>query len=407
MMPIPILFVHYGDTWIRGSERCLLDLLAGLDTRQYLPVVWSNNSALLTQVAQLGIEVYFTPFTLIGGWHAPRCDLRAYWRLLRQASDIIREHEIKLIHCNSGAPCQWMVPVARSYHLPLFAHLHARYQPRDRYSLLLHQVSFAAGVSKPVLEGLIDDGVPNHRLKVIYNGIDANRLALHPITDIRQQLGIHNDALLLISVGSLIVRKGMDILIDAVKKLQDKQRNVVLVILGEGEAHTALLQQIQELGVIHQVFIVGEITDVGGWLRGGADIMVSAAREEVFGLVLAEAGWAGLPVIASRVGGIPDVVADQVSGLLFPAEDVNALVAAIEQLHDSADLRLQMGESGRLRVLQQFSVERYIQDIQAVYQQLLTNPEMHLTWRNGWRCFPGLLRWLWQRMCTFFSRGAE
>ncbi|MGL5006709.1 MAG: glycosyltransferase family 4 protein [Plesiomonas sp.] len=406
-MLTPILFVHYGETWIRGSERCLLDLLTRLDIQQYLPIVWSNNQALLTQVALLNVTVYFTPFTLLGGWSSPRCDLRAYWRLIRQTSHIIREHKIKLIHCNSGAPCQWVVPVARSYHLPLLAHLHARYQPRDRYSLLLHQVSCVVGVSRPVIEGLIDDGVPNERLNVIYNGIDADRLASHSIVDIRQHFGIPEKRLLLITVGSLIARKGMDILINAIKQLRDKQCDVALVMLGEGDAHFALTQQIHDLGVMQYVFLGGEITDVGGWLRGGADIMVSAAREEVFGLVLAEAGWAGLPVIAPKVGGIPDVVADQLSGVLFPAEDVNALVAAIEQLYNSPEQRLQMGKAGQLRVSQQFSVERYVQDIQVIYQQLLTNSTTYLTWYNGWRCFPGLLRWVWLRMCAFFSRGTK
>lgn len=397
-MAINLLYVHYGEEWIRGSERCLLDLLAHLDRAQYRPVVWSNSRTLLSTVKALEVETEYSPFTLLGGWETPRMDIRASWRLYQEGCRLLQKHQITLVHCNSGAPCQWMVPAARTAGVPLLAHLHARYQARDRYSLLLHQVSLAIGVSQPVIAGLLADGMPAHRCRVIPNGIDAARLAAHPAIDIRARFAIAPEQLMLLSVGSLIRRKGMDLLIDAVAQLQGNGLSVALVIVGAGEEQAALADQIARLHLQQQVFLAGEDGQAGSWLQGGADVFISGAREEVFGLVLAEAGWAGLPVIAPDVGGIAEVVLDHDSGLLVPADDVQALADKIRELHENPGLREQLGRQGQARVRAQFSVQRYVADISAAYQDLLRTPKSALHWRDGWRCAGSCLRWLGERV---------
>lgn len=397
-MAINLLYVHYGEEWIRGSERCLLDLLAHLDRTQYRPVVWSNSQTLLSAVKALGVKTEYSPFTLLGGWETPRMDIRASWRLYQEGCRLLHKHQIALVHCNSGAPCQWMVPAARTVGVPLLAHLHARYQARDRYSLLLHQVSLAIGVSQPVMAGLLADGMPAYRCRVIPNGIDAARLAAHPAIDIRARFAIAPEQLLLLSVGSLIRRKGMDLLIDAVARLQGNGLSVSLVIVGAGEEQAALADQIARLHLQQQVFLAGEDGQAGSWLQGGADVFISGAREEVFGLVLAEAGWAGLPVIAPDVGGIAEVVLDHDTGLLVPADDVQALADKIRELHENPGLRMQLGRQGQARVRAQFSVQRYVTDISAAYQDLLRTPKSALHWRDGWRCSGSCLRWLGDRV---------
>ena len=253
------------------------------------------------------------------------------------------------------------------------------------------------GVSRAVLTELLADGMSANNCRVIPNGIDANRLSSHPPVDIRARFGISPQDLLLLSVGSLIRRKGMDLLIETVARLHGNEKKVTLVIVGDGEERESLAQLITERHLQKHVFLAGESTLTGGWLRGGADIFISAAREEAFGLVLAEAGWAGLPVIATAVGGVAEVVQDRHTGILVPPDDVNALAHGIKLLQDNLVLREQLGQQGQARVCAQFSVHRYATDLIATYQFLLQSPDNALAWRDGIRCLGGCLSWLGQR----------
>jgi len=114
----PILFVHYGDDWIRGSERCLLDLLTHLNRQKFVPIVWCNSKVMANEIKKLNIEVTCQRFPLLFGWHAPRFDLVSFFKLIKQGLKLVECHSIKLIHSNSGAPCQWLNIVARQKNYP-------------------------------------------------------------------------------------------------------------------------------------------------------------------------------------------------------------------------------------------------------------------------------------------------
>ncbi|MGL5975051.1 MAG: glycosyltransferase family 4 protein, partial [Aeromonas sobria] len=86
MSAIPILLVHYGENWIRGSERCLLDLLAHLDRDRFTPLLWCNSQRLADEAALLGVKALAEPFSLLLGWQAPRFDVAAYRQLQRRAA---------------------------------------------------------------------------------------------------------------------------------------------------------------------------------------------------------------------------------------------------------------------------------------------------------------------------------
>ena len=379
-----ILFVHYGDEGIRGSERCLLDLLNHLDRQQFRPIVWCNSRLFADTLRQLAIPVIRSDFPLLLGWRAPRFDLLAFAALVRQGIRLVHNWRVKLLHANSGAPCQWLNLVARYCRLPLVAHLHARYPLRDRLSLGLHQVSVVVGVSQAVVEPLHRDGLALARSQVIANGIDIDRLDSEPRAELRRQLSLEKDDILLASVGALVHGKGMDLLIAAVRRLRDQGLPLYMAIVGEGPEQPQLAWQIEQWGLQHQVHLLGRQSEVAGLLRGGVDIFVSGARDEAFGLALAEAGLAGLPVVAPAVGGIPEVIADGQTGRLYAPGSVDALCQALSPLLQSPAYRLQLGQAGRQRVLRRFGISRHVAGFAALYRQLLDTPASHLRWRSHW-----------------------
>ena len=382
--PATILFTHYGDEWIRGSERCLLDLLSHLDRKRFEPVVWCNSRIMAERVGELGIKVYRSDFPLLLGWQRPRFDITSFSRLVREGLRLVDRHGVSLIHANSGAPNQWLNIVARARRLPLVAHLHSRYQFRERLTLGLHQVGVAVGVSQPVVDPLLGDGMPAKRIRVIPNGVDADYSDRQQPVELRRQFGLDNRDFLILAVGSLIRRKGFDLVINALPSLLEKGIPIKLVIIGDGPAREELQQQVLRLALQDHVFLAGESSNVAGCLKGGADLLVSGAREEVFGLVLAEAGLAGLPVIAPRVGGIPGVVIDGVTGMLVPAENSSALSAAIAELHDNPERRRSMGEAARQHVTANLSVKSYTENFEVLYENLLDSKQENLRWYSHW-----------------------
>lgn len=377
--PTPILFTHYGDEWIRGSERCLLDLLLHLDRNKYTPIVWCNSSMMADHVAACGITVYQDKFPLLCGWKTPYFDLISFIKLIRKGIQLIDKHNIKILHANSAAPNQWLNFISRVRSTPLVAHLHARYQLRDRISLGLHHVPMVVGVSKPVI-----DSITGNQRRVIANGIDCNRLDKQPNIDLRKQLGIDSNDCLIATTGSLIKRKGIDLIIDSVKQLKHRSVPIRLVVIGEGEQRNNIEQQIKNLGLCDTVFLLGEQSNVVGLLRNNVDIFVSAAREEVFGLVLAEAGLAGMSVIAPNIGGIPSVIKDGVTGILVEPENPDILADAINTLYKNPKLRIQLGNAGRKHVLENFTIERNVNEFERLYRFLLHAPSMQTGWVHHW-----------------------
>lgn len=382
--PTCILFTHYGDNWIRGSERCLLDLLSHLDKTKFTAILWCNQKMMEQEAKKLGIKVYRSDFSLLFGWSAPKANIAAFFTLRKQALSLIDKYQIQLIHANSAAPCQWLNFAARQRNLPLICHLHSIYQLRDRLTLGLYQVSMAVGVSHYVLSDLHKDNMPHTRTCVIANGIDKQKLEAQKTSPIANTLAIKADDFVIATVGSLIYRKGVDLIIVAVAQLIKNNLPIHLLIIGDGPEKSNLEKQIQQLGLQKKVSLLGEQGNVFAILRDHANLFVSAAREEAFGLVLAEASLAGLPIVAPAVGGIPDVVINGQTGILVPSEDISAFVKAITHLYHAPSLCHAMGKTGYQHISTKFTIENNCQRFEQLYQKMLSTREEKRPWYNNW-----------------------
>ncbi len=382
--PSTILFTHYGEDWIRGSERCLLDLISHLDRDRFRPIVWCNNPTLASELRDIDVPVIESDFPLLLGWQKPRFAVLEFFKLIRLGIKLVDACNVSLIHANSGAPSQWLNLVARARNIPLLTHLHSPYPLRDRVTLGLHQVSKVVGVSLFVIDQLLQDGKSPQRCCVIPNGIDTERLDLEPRINLRWQLRLKRRDFLVATTGSLIHRKGMDLIIESISRLVKRGIPAHLAIIGDGPRHLDLQRQSQQLGIEKQVHFLGEQSNVAGLLRGGVDLFVSAAREEAFGLVLAEASLSQLPIVAPAIGGIPEIVIDGKTGQLIPAGDVDALTHNIYLLYVRPELRKSLGQAGRRHILGRFSIRQNVQRFTRLYGQMLQNPGMQMRWHSHW-----------------------
>lgn len=367
--PIPILFTHYGGQWIRGSERVLLDLLTHLDPARVRPILWCNGTAMADAGRAAGVLTYRSDFAYYFDYGSPRFGPGRYAGLVRETIQLARRHAVRIVHASSAAPTQWLVPATRWLGLPLLAHLHCRYLRRSRYALLLHQASLVAGVSREVLAGLEEDGMPPGRLRVIHNGIDFARVERSGAGDLRTELGLAAGETVVASVGYLHPVKGHDVALRALARLAPAQRPI-LVIAGEGPDRAILEALAGTLSIGGRVRFLGFRTDMARVYRT-ADIVVQASRAEGFGLAAAEAGYLARPVVASCVGGLPEVVEDGVSGLLVPVEDAQALARALERLVADVPYRRKLGTAAREHVVGLFAAPRMAEAFMAAYEDLL------------------------------------
>ena len=385
----PVLFVHHGLDWITGSERCLLDLMARIDRSRYSPVLLCDADALSAAAAAMDVPVHRS-----AGWHAEDSGLCPRPAAVRQARDIVRRHGIRVIHANDEDPIKSLVPVARAERIPLLAHLHIISNADERRWSLLHQVSMAVGVSRAAIQGLIDDGVPAHRLRVIYNGVDTVRLERGDARGLRAELGIGEREVTVAVVGSLIDRKGVDVVLAAFAALRASRSDCHLIVIGDGPERTTLERETAALGVGSSVHFLGRRDDVGAILRDATDIVVSAAKQEAFPLNLLEAAYFEIPVVASDIEPHKESVCAGETGMLVPGGDAAAFARALHLLAGDPQLGRRFGAAARRRVLDRFLVDRYVSEFEALYADLLSRPPRQFGWLGGTRWPPAYRKWV-------------
>lgn len=387
--PTPVLFTHWGHEAIRGSERVLLDLLARLDRDRFAPILWCNAQTMADAARSLDVETRVSRMPILLGWEAPMLDVAGFRALVRQGESLIREYEVRIVHANSAAPNQWMVPATRRARIPLVAHLHAIYGFRERTTLLLHQVPFIVGCSNAVVRPLRLDGIPESRLRVIHNGVDPERVRAGEARGLRRSLGVPPEALLIVSVGALIHLKGFDMVIRALATVRTRGVDAHLAIVGDGPERETLQQLAAELGLKNRVHFLGHQNNVGAILRDVADVVAVGSTMESFSLVAVEAGAVGRPVIATRVGGITEVVEDRVTGLLVPSGDHTAFADALTLLAKNPSLRQALGDRAASRVLSRFTSDRTASSFVGLYAELIARARDTYGWsRLGFRVAP-------------------
>jgi glycosyltransferase involved in cell wall biosynthesis len=227
-----------------------------------------------------------------------------------------------------------------------------------------------AAISPAVAACLREGGIEASKIVLIPEAFDPARIeAQRDRADVRTELGVGEDEILVLGLGALVRRKGFDVLLDAMGRLTPALRSNVQVRVG-GEERDALRAQAASLGFEGQVRLLGRRDDVGD-LLAAADVFVMPSRREGLGVASLEAMGAGLPVVASRVGGLAFGVVDGETGVLVPPEDVPALAAALESLIRDETLRVRMGRSAHRRALAQFSQATMVGAYVELYRSLL------------------------------------
>jgi glycosyltransferase involved in cell wall biosynthesis len=372
----PALHVAYLTEGLRqrGYETVLVagTLARGEDSMAF---VAAARDVEIVQIDQLGREI------------SPLRDLVATVRLAR----LIRKERPQILHTHTAkagtvgrvaavlaGPRRRPPIIVHTFHGHVlrgyFGPLRSRFF-RQLERWLATKTTALIAVSPQVRDDLVALGVaPKERFVVIRLGIELDeRVAAESNgrADNRRYLGIPGDRFAVGWIGRMTAVKRTDDILVAFKRLRDSGVDAVLCLVGDGPDRPELERRAHELGVIRDTVFLGYQEDVAPFYSA-FDALILPSSNEGTPVSAIEALAAGRPVVATRVGGVPDVVRDGEDGFLVEAGDTNELAARLEQLARDPALRERMGKQGRERVLPRYAVDRLVQDVDELYRSLLS-----------------------------------
>lgn len=359
--PVRLLLVANFADRVGGGEESLLLLARGLDRRRYVPhAMVPGDGEIAEALRRLEIPVVALPLPPLRPWTA-----RAAIRGLRQVRRLLAEWRPLLVHAHGSRGALYVGLAARRFRIPVIWHV--RIADRDRLldGLLLALSARVIAISHAVGTRF---GGSRHakKVRVVYNGVEP--------ADWTPRKGPPSSATgpVVLLVGRLSPDKGQATLLRAAPAVLGHIPATRFVLLGadtNGEAGR-LRQLALQLGVSHALEIRAWTEDPRPAFQE-ADVVTLPSRSEGFGRVLVEAACLAKPVVATRVGGIPEVVVDAETGLLVPPDNPSALAEALLRLLRDPDLRRRVGAAARERALTRFTARQHVEGVEAVYAELL------------------------------------
>jgi glycosyltransferase involved in cell wall biosynthesis len=373
---------------VGGAERSLLDLLEHLDRKQYYPIVcFPSEGKLAGKLSGMGIEMKMIPLhkeiSRLSRQNGNRRLLHLLstpWRLfptITKTAGFVRSKHVDLIVTN-GIKCHVIGSIVSSMTgAKLIWHVRDFIETGLARFLLTSMGRFFPDRIITNSDAVGSFFVNSGRTETVYNGVDLARFDSEVDGGrIRSEFKLGKDNMLIGTIGHFAPLKGYEQLLEAMEKVVGEGFDVKLALVGDSiypHSNTykqKILSLVNSMGLRDRIIFTGFRDDIPE-LLASFDLFVLPSRSEGFGRVNLEAMAMGKPVISTSVGGIPEVVSDEITGILVPPGNSTALSHAIMRLLSDSHLRKSMGRKGRRRVEEQFSLQAHVQRIEEIYQAIL------------------------------------
>lgn len=361
-----VLYIHASGNHLVGSELVLLNMLDHLDSRIQKTILLPESGIFHERLIMSGhtTEVFpFSPFSRNTPW--------SYFKHLLDLVKMIRKLKPDLIHTSSASPVQYAYPLSKLFGIPLICHIQCPYQHDDMRRYFPYRADRVVLISQFLNQTFA--AKYQNKLRLIYSGIEIPNLSREQCRQsILRHLQLPEDTLLIGMVGQIIPRKGIDTFIRSISSISSLSSKVHFLIVGDH--HNAYGQKMEklatQLGISDRLSWAGYQDDSQHWMAG-MEALVVPSRSEGFGLVAAEAMAVGTPVIASKIGGLPEIVDHQRNGFLIPPADVQALEHKLHWLLTNRSHWSEMSLNGQKKIREQFSIQASVNAIQQLYAELV------------------------------------
>ncbi len=368
MAPVLLMVRQLG---LGGSERQLTEIARALDRSQFEPHVacFHPSGLRAAELEAAGVPVLCLELRSFLSFSA----LAAFGHL----SEYIHRHGIRLVHTFDSPTNIYVPPAVRfcsSAVILTSQRAHRQLTPPGGRQLLRLNDRIVDGIvvnCEFLRRHLIEDEkVPRSLVHLCYNGLDTR--VFYPAQPESRPAALQDASIVVGVVCALRPEKGLDTLISAFARIHSQRSGLKLAIIGSGPCREALEAQARSLGIDRDCLFQPGTADVAYWLRL-IDIFVLPSRSEALSNSIMEAMACGCSVIASGVGGNPELVAHRERGLLFRAGDADELAAALRLLLENEPLRRRLAAAGRDFIRENFSLEASARRMEAIYSSMLAD----------------------------------
>jgi glycosyltransferase involved in cell wall biosynthesis len=364
---------------ISGAEKVILTLVKDINHSLFNIEVCtlSPKGALHEELDKLKVKNY--NLGLENGLYTPIAVYRLYRLLKKERYDILNT---LLFHASViGIFIGKIVKVPYIIESRHYSDLMYKYNLRLRQLLdritskRFNGIIAVSNAAKEVLTNY--EKVDTNKITVIYNGIniDIFKFIIKQREQTRKALGIE-DKIVLSYTAHLRPEKGHKYLLEAISEIKDQYTNVVLLLMGDGVLRSDLDALTRQLNIEDKVRFLGYRKDIPA-LLSAADIYVHTSVVEGFGIAIIEAMAIGLPVVATNVGGIPEIITNGENGILVPPENPQALAKAIVDLIEHPEKRKILAEKGKQHVKANFTYQIMVKEYMQVYNNAISKGKQH------------------------------
>lgn len=371
-----LLISHYHG--LHGAELALLTLCSGLKNEFEFVVVTPSHGLLNDKLSELGVKNHVVPLKrwINYGSNLTPGHQNFSHETVADLVNLIETYDIDIVQTNTsilveGALAASRAGVAHVWHLHEFLENH----PSLRCSLPLYfTYKFIESFSQRVvvvsqsLARSVGRYVCADKLTVIPNGVYPKKMQ----RDVRSELKIANNSIVIANVGAMIEEKGCQPLVDAAVRICSAHPNVVFLLIGppaDRVLDAKLREQVASHSLEDRILFLGYRTDVPAILEN-SDIYVCSSLMETFSFAIVEAMSLAKPVVSTRCGGPEEIVDDEKTGLLVPVADEDAMVCAITRLVNSAEERKEFGSNGKAKYLANYTPESYWSAFREIYSHM-------------------------------------
>ncbi len=292
--------------------------------------------------------------------------------------EICLKEKVDLVHCNTPTGLEAAALARNRTGVPVIFTVHSVPMWGDPIigSEIDKKADIVITVSNFIKQHLIKTGLTSSKIKLIYLGIDTKKFKERSLdSGVKTSLGIKSAERVVMCVARLYVTKGINHLIKATPIVLEKRNNIKVVFVGDGVHRGEYERLAKKLGVKNKILFLG-VKDNVEELLSIADIFCLPSIRDNFPFSILEAMAEGKPVIATKVGGIPEAVVDKVAGLLVPPRNVRELALAINSLLEDSNLAERLGSNAKNRIKEKFTFGRMFNETVAAYQEVLEEQEV-------------------------------
>lgn len=360
-----------------GMKNHLLALTGGSDREEFEHMAACPPGSLADSLADRGVRIFCVP---LEGDLSPAGDLRATLVL----ASLFKVHQVDVVHAHSskaGLVGRLAAKLAGVPAVVFTVHNSIFYEDRPRWKkgLLALSERILAGVTDRIItvsnhlrsEITSRERISPEKIVTIYNGIEPEDFMIAPGGNYLHEIaGIPAGQRIVGTVARLAPQKGVGSFIKAAALVAPDVKDTVFLVVGDGPLRAGLEREAAARGLEGRIFFIGERRDISR-IMPCLDLFVLASATEGMPLTVLEAMAACRPVVATRVGGVPEIITDSVNGLLVEPGDVAGLAAAIRKLAGDREMSAVLGKEGRKRVLRDFTVGSMVRRTEQLYRDLV------------------------------------